>query len=371
MAEDDIISTLPDAILCHILSFLQTKQSVATRILSKRWNPLWRSVTTLRFNTKVTNQICNFDFNDFVYSVLLSRDATLPIKTFHLDIEYSEDVECPIKSITKWVNFVVQRGVEYLCLYLVSESRLKLPITILNCKTLVVLNLSGFRVEHCCFSSILLPSLKTFHLDYVEFPKLQDFMLFLTGCPILEDLLTSDVSFDSDESFDCSKWMSSLLTNLARAHIDCFSYYFPLKAVHNVQSLRFEFHQVYYHDDMIPTFHNLTQLKLICYDYSKDFLLDVLNHCPKLQSFDLDEVVKTEEALDKKEDKENWVFPDVVPQCLSLHLRTCNLLSFSGLHGELMLVRYILKNASVLQTMKIWNSGQPEIERILSELRPL
>jgi hypothetical protein len=31
-----------------------------------------------------------------------------------------------------------------------------------------------------------------------------------------------------------------------------------------------------------------------------------------------------------------------------------------------MLARYILKNAKVLQTMKIWNSGQPEIERQVS-----
>jgi hypothetical protein len=31
-----------------------------------------------------------------------------------------------------------------------------------------------------------------------------------------------------------------------------------------------------------------------------------------------------------------------------------------------MLARYILKNAGVLQTMKIWNSGPPEIKRILS-----
>jgi hypothetical protein len=104
-----------------------------------------------------------------------------------------------------------------------------------------------------------------------------------------------------------------------------------LKSVYNVQSLRCEFHQVclwyflmmewktkydsyvfcfllgffflfltillstylnqmYYHDELIPTFHNLTQLKLICYDYSKEFLIDVLSHCPKLQRFDLDEV---------------------------------------------------------------------------------
>jgi hypothetical protein len=31
-----------------------------------------------------------------------------------------------------------------------------------------------------------------------------------------------------------------------------------------------------------------------------------------------------------------------------------------------MLASYILKNAKVLQTMKIWNNGQPGIKKILS-----
>jgi hypothetical protein len=249
MAEEDIISTLPDPILCHILSFLQTKQSVATSILSKRWSPLWRSVTSMSFNTTVANQISNYDFTDFVYSVLLSRDAALPIKTFHLHVNYYHPVQCPTKSIIKWLNFVVQRCVEYLYLHVSALGSVKLPITILTCKTLVVLKLYGFDVEHG-FSSVLLPSLKTLHLEQIGFTGLRDFMLFLTGCPILEYLLTSWVSSDSEESFDsqesltCAEWMSSFLTNLARADIDCFNYYFPLKAVHNVQSLHCEFHQV-------------------------------------------------------------------------------------------------------------------------------
>ncbi|WJX81392.1 hypothetical protein P8452_64279 [Trifolium repens] len=67
---------------------------------------------------------------------------------------------------------------------------------------------------------------------------------------------------------------------------------------HNVQSLHCEFHQGYYHDELIPTFHNLTQLKLLCYDYSMEFLIDVFSHCPKLQRFDLDEIdVDDEEFL--------------------------------------------------------------------------
>jgi len=37
---EDRVSSLPDSILSHIFSFLPTKDSVATSILSKQWNPL-------------------------------------------------------------------------------------------------------------------------------------------------------------------------------------------------------------------------------------------------------------------------------------------------------------------------------------------
>jgi hypothetical protein len=119
----------------------------------------------------------------------------------------------------------------------------KLPTTILTCKTLVVLKLFYFSVEEG-YSSVVLPSLKTLHLEYIWFPKLRDFMMFLTGCPNLEDLLTYDVSFDSDESLTCNEWNNFCLTNLTTADIDCFRCYFPFKAIHNVPSLRFEIHQV-------------------------------------------------------------------------------------------------------------------------------
>ncbi|GAU13058.1 hypothetical protein TSUD_173580 [Trifolium subterraneum] len=369
MAEKDIISTLPDEILCHILSFLQTKEVDATTILSKRWKNIWRSVSNVFIDASIENENSNPAFINFVNSVLFSR-AALPIKSFHLQVSYDDGFEFPIKNFTNWINYVVQRGVECLNLYVCSKSYPKLPITVLTCKTLVVLKLNNIRVEQSCFSSVLLPSLKTFHLGYVDFPKLRDFMIFLKGCPVLQDLHSFDVMFDSMESLTCNEWKDFLLSNLTRANIDCYENYFPVKAVHNVASLRFYYCQRrYYHNDLIPTFYNLTQLELLCLDYSKEFILDVLNHCPKLQKLDLTEFDPTnKEVCARKDDKTSWLFPDVVPQCLSLHLRTCNLFCFSGLHGELMLASYILKNASVLQTMKIWISGKqmPAIKRTLA-----
>jgi hypothetical protein len=66
----------------------------------------------------------------------------------------------------------------------------------------------------------------------------------------------------------------------------------------------------------------------------------------------------------KKDVSENWVDPKFVPQCLSLHLKICNLVHnfFGGLKGEIMLARYILENAKVLQTMRVWNKARAQRE---------
>jgi hypothetical protein len=150
-----------------------------------------------------------------------------------------------MNSITKWINFVVQRGVESLDICLITNWKTVgyLPISIVTCKTLVVLKLYSFDVEKG-FSSVVLPSLKVLELQQIRFPKLRDFMLFLTGCPILEDLIIYDLYFKSEESLTCEEWNSFCLSNLKIAQIDCFHRHLTLKAVQNVPSLRFEIEPV-------------------------------------------------------------------------------------------------------------------------------
>jgi hypothetical protein len=95
------------------------------------------------------------------------------------------------------------------------------------------------------FSPVTLPSLKKLHLFGIWFYELRDFMLFLAGCPILENLYTFEVLFvDSEESLTCDEWKSFCLTNLTTADVDCFRSPFPLKAVNNVSSLRLDIDQV-------------------------------------------------------------------------------------------------------------------------------
>ncbi|CAI0374517.1 unnamed protein product [Linum tenue] len=47
---DDWVSDLPNPILHHILSFLDTKYTVQTCLLSRRWRCLWKDVPVLKFS---------------------------------------------------------------------------------------------------------------------------------------------------------------------------------------------------------------------------------------------------------------------------------------------------------------------------------
>jgi len=72
-------------------------------------------------------------------------------------------------------------------------------------------------------------------------------------------------------------------------------------------------------------------------------------------------------AIGNKEgNQQNWVEPEFVPQCLLSDLKSCTIRDFLSLQSELMLEKYILKNAKILETMTIWSEKeQSEIERKL------
>ena len=240
MAKLDRISSLPDEVLCHILSFLPMKQAVATSLLSKRWNPLWIAVPVLRFDDRdMMTAETYYRFEESVYAVLLSRATkTLPIKKFSLICRSIHGD--PSKNIRKWVNFVLQREVE--CLELETSVSFKrwFPDRILSCTTFVSLKLCGFWVKDFSFAGF--PSLKKLHLESLRFPEGRHILELLSVCPILEELVAKDLENNSDVTFTLTEVKS--LNKLATASIIQSSVNFPLKAIQNVEFLLFDIYEV-------------------------------------------------------------------------------------------------------------------------------
>ena len=187
----DRISNLPDAVLCHIISFLPTKFAVGTSVLSKRWRYLWASIPNLDFDDDLLldrdkpigdseRSIC---FKNFVDKVLLHGSISC-IRKFRLKCS-DHELDSAVNS---WICTALERNVQELDLYFDTEYPIELPPKFFFCKTLVVLKLS-FSIFLDIPSLIWFPSLKVLHLRSVEFSTDDSAQKLLSSCPVLEELV--------------------------------------------------------------------------------------------------------------------------------------------------------------------------------------
>jgi len=177
----DRVSSLPDSIISHILSFLLTKDSIATSVLSKRWNPLWLSVLDLNFDAQTFKDYITF--RHAVYLVIVSRDNALPIRSFRLKfgIEY---------DINRFIKAAIQRGIEELDIDMLEKVN-GLTGSIFSCKTLTVLKLKNLSMkdDNC---QVDLPILKVLCWGFHDKPYIAK---IVSGCPILEEWQIENSAF--------------------------------------------------------------------------------------------------------------------------------------------------------------------------------
>ncbi|XP_010435188.1 PREDICTED: F-box/LRR-repeat protein At4g14103-like isoform X1 [Camelina sativa] len=196
MDRRDIISSLPEAINCHILSFLPTKEAASTSFLSKKWRYLFAFVPNLDLDYSVylnpMNKLDNStSFMDFVDRVL-ALQGNSPLHKFSLKVRDGVD---PVR-ITSWIHSVLERGVSDLDLHLDFESEYLLPSEVYLSKTLVSLKLYFGLYPTFDAEDVHLPKLKTLHIESVHFEKHgMRLTKLLSGCHILEDLVLNDISW--------------------------------------------------------------------------------------------------------------------------------------------------------------------------------
>ncbi|KAK6145002.1 hypothetical protein DH2020_021822 [Rehmannia glutinosa] len=387
----DRLSALPDAILCHILSFLPTKLSMATSILSRRWRFLWAHVPNLDFESENHGSI---------YRVM-SLYKVENMDTFSLCF-----IRMSQSQLETCIDASVIRNVKNISLIAPNNfPSVSLPCCILTCKTLVDLTLYNIW-DMPMTGDISLPALKRLCLDSVFYDTAGSLPHLLSGCPVLDELIVERTDadtgcfyissptlkrlmfssyFDNTDEFESEAYTVEIdtpalsylhvysrtryeyvsvgsLTSLIEADID-LEYVSPMETddllfrstlefvgrLCNVKCLKLSIGWMEVPDSEFSAlnvkFHNLTKLE-IAPDWR--FISNFLENADKLEVL----MIRTADEYLKY-----WMEPKQVPTCLLLHLGTVRIDQFVCTEPEFNMVRYILRNAKVLKRMEIYTES--------------
>ncbi|KAK8630416.1 hypothetical protein V6N13_079212 [Hibiscus sabdariffa] len=387
----DRLSDLPDAVLCHILSFLPTKISVATSVLSKRWTNLWRTVPALSFSsTEFTD-----GFIDHVYKVL-AMFQTQTIYQFTLHFEPTPTVDA--LHIYPWILTALERNVQKLNLNFGTTpgQLVRLPSPIFACETLVCLKLFDATLMDIP-ANVCLPSLKILQAERVYYPNEGCFTRLLSGSPILEELiiqksrdnvLVLDVNVPSLKRITVKRPSSQIgfykllikapmletiklfgliscdirvgdLSNLVEAtvHIDIpynEGVIVLFKEIGNIMFLSlsdYTFMSMCFQQPF-PKFCNLVKLEITTCCEFWHVLVALLRSVNNLMAL-LFHINVPSYHKGRKCDNS---LPMIAPRCVSASLETLKVTGVCKQKCSWKFVRYVLKNAEVLKEMKIWTS---------------
>ncbi|KAL0719195.1 hypothetical protein Bca4012_068519 [Brassica carinata] len=220
----DRVSNLPDEVLCHILSFLTTKEAALTSILAKRWRNLLAFVPYLTIDDSVflhpeedkryRDDIIQ-SFMDFVDRVL-TLQGNSPLNKFSLKCLTVVDTQ----RLDAWISIALARGVSDLDLAIMlnlqdeddDDTKYQLSPKCFECSTLVRLRIDyGSEFSLVAADRISLPLLKTLVLDSVPVVP-NEFNTLLCALPSLEELLLLDVVWEDTEGVTVSSASVKTLT---------------------------------------------------------------------------------------------------------------------------------------------------------------
>lgn len=195
----DRISSLPNEVICHIVSFLSAKEAAFTTVLSKRFQNLFTIIPNLRFDDSDKDEIQG-SFTDFVDRVLALPASSL-VRNFSIKI-LKHNGPAQYAHINRCLCAVLKRGILYLELDICVQSRYSLPFEVFTCKTVIELKLrgrygSGFVVDVLPENAIL-PALETLVLNSIRFKDLRvcAFEKLLSACSRLKELIIKEMKWE-------------------------------------------------------------------------------------------------------------------------------------------------------------------------------
>ncbi|CAA0808514.1 F-box/FBD/LRR-repeat protein [Striga hermonthica] len=229
MASIDRLSSLPDGVICHILSFLPTKRRVATSVLGKRWRFLWVHVPCLHFNfSGYKFRKKGTQASDIINRVIFRHKAKI-MDTLTLNrVKYNE------YQLETWITTAMDRSIRNLYLELSFDT---FPRYLYNCKTIVHLKLENKRASLSAVKNVSLPSLKKLYVHNLVCENDDALPRFLSGCTSLNELNMAFL-FEKDEDFvGCINISSPTIKMLQIAFNN--SHHFEYRMIINAPALRY------------------------------------------------------------------------------------------------------------------------------------
>ncbi|CAL9233726.1 unnamed protein product, partial [Arabidopsis halleri] len=173
----DLISSLPDVILQHILCFTPTELAIRTSLLSRRWRYVWCDTPSLSFHGGTLK----------LASLYKTQNRYTAPKMMNLQIRAGENRD--ISNLNSWIELAMSRNVENMSLEMVSHllDKYDIPEFFYINTSLKQLNFEFYFADLIPRRPVSWTSLKKLSL---RFCKLSDESVakFLSGCPILESL---------------------------------------------------------------------------------------------------------------------------------------------------------------------------------------
>ncbi|XP_039061575.1 FBD-associated F-box protein At4g10400-like [Hibiscus syriacus] len=396
-AKVDRMSDLPDEILCHIFSFLESHQSIRLSSLSSRYRYLWRSVPTFDF---WDNHHSKRIFEKLIENGLKFHKNLATIRKFRL---WCISLPCKESLISKCIDSATAAScsnLQVLDIYLGEGYLVDLSPIIFSCKKLTSIRLSGgiYINEIPTDTRVFFPCLKTLRLKSISIVGGNTLNKLLSGCPRFEtfniercyvlsgiytptvminklqikyQLKPSGIHEDGDSNRVSSLASASIIDLKTHEHNSQVTFDL-LNSISGIvqQMMLFTSRNEIYNSNYVdgPVFWpNLKHLEVKASDnlYDPRALSLLLAHSPNLISLVLEK--EYQYCYDNLQ-------TNLLPNVLYKKLDTVKIGGFDG-RREMGVVKYFLKNALVLKKLMIghcYNTGEINEEteaRILKEPR--
>ncbi|XVF70560.1 hypothetical protein PTKIN_Ptkin11bG0171600 [Pterospermum kingtungense] len=381
----DRISSLPDDILLHIVSFLPLDDTLRIRFLSTRFGKLSRSIPNIlicRDNRCKTP----YQFTKFMEESLSNHDHLPRLKKFRIsccNFTYRN------ATISNWIDSAVIASVSNLQeLDIRACHRVKLPPSVFSCEKLRFLRLDYIKVNEIP-TGLFFPCLKTLKLESIIIVSEYTLKNLLSiVCPVIEISIikncTLKISSKNEKLLffgylrgtwvqgDCPNNLSKRVLKELELQDGDVS---PLSVYFSDMLILFPVGSTASYGNP-PFFQNLTHLKVnvdvleVGRTNCFSALLLLLQHSPKLTSLELERASLQHphcDALYRYRQIKQWDTPaTTVFQCLLCNLETVHIIDYYHFQA-VEVVKYFLKNAKVLKKL-VLSVGSPLRDEIKASI---